>query len=179
MYLEKVLNLAQENGWDKTLGFDYEGQAVGCTPEEVAELERQLRLELPLAYKEFLLYAGKGLGDFEIGSDIFYDEVDLVELQQTAREFLIEDNAPQRFPEDAYAFWMHQGYQFCFFNTTEGDNPPVHYYIEPGEDEEPKIQWNYHPDFTNFLIVEMRDQVKHIENARRTEERIARDWRNG
>lgn len=179
MYLEIVLNEAQKNGWDKTLWFSSPGQAVGCSEEEIQNLESRLKLNLPLAYKEFLRYAGKGLGDFEIGSTIFYDDIDLVELQEIAKEFLIEDNAPFKLPDDAYVFWMHQGYMFCFFKTSEGDNPPVHFHIEVGEREEQEIKWNYQAHFTDFLITEMRDQVRHIENAKQTEDRIARDWTRG
>ncbi len=177
MYLEKVINQAEENGWDETLSFSHPNQIKGCTPQEIAELEQQLKLELPLAYKEFLLYAGKGLGSFENGSRIFYDDdVGLIELQQIAREFLAEDDFPQKLPDDAYVFWMHQGYMFCFFRTSEGDNPPVHFHQESFKDD---FAWNHQKHFTDFLIVEMRDQAKHLENAQRLEAELARDWRNG
>ncbi len=68
---------------------------------------------------------------------------------------------------------------FCFFKTSEGDNPPVHFHTEVGEREEQEIKWNYQAHFTDFLITEMRDQARHIENARRIEDEIARDWTRG
>jgi hypothetical protein len=38
-------------------------------------------------------------------------------------------------PPDAFVFWMHQGYQFCFFRTSDGDDPPVYYYLQAGLSE--------------------------------------------
>lgn len=176
MYIEIVLNEARRKGWDKMLWFEHTRQAIGCSEEEILKLENSLKLSLPLAYKEFLRFAGKGLGDFEVGSTIFYDDIDLIELQEIAREFLIEDNFPQKLPDDAYVFWMHQGYMFCFFRTSEGDNPPVHFHRESFKED---FAWNYQAHFTDFLITEMRDQVRHRLETEEIRSRIARDWTRG
>ena len=32
--------------------------------------------------------------------------------------------------DDDFVFFMHQGYEFCFFKLSEGDNPPVYFYSE-------------------------------------------------
>jgi hypothetical protein len=176
MYLEIVLQQAKANGWDELMFFNFPSQKRGCTLEEIINLEKAINQKLPIAYKEFLVFCGYGLGDFEVGSDIFY-ETDLVELQKDARDLLVENNFPRELPDDAFVFWMHGGYMFSFFRTSEGDNPPVHYYNEGLHKKD--FVWNYQAHFTDFLITEMNDQARHIENARRIEDEIARDWTRG
>ena len=116
-----------------------------------------------------------GLGDFSVGSDMFY-ETDLIELQKDARDLLVENNFRQKLPVDAYVFWMHGGYMFCFFRASEGDNPPIHFYRESFKDD---FAWNYHPHFTEFLIQRMQADAEHRESASQIEEQIARDWTRG
>ena len=41
--------------------------------------------------------------------------------------------------DDDFVFWMSQGCMFCFFKLSEGDNPPVYFYNESGEDRFIKI----------------------------------------
>lgn len=155
------------------------GRFHPCTMEEVRNLEQKVRLKLPLAYKEFLLWSGHGLGNFEIGSDFYYDE--LVEMQEIAPEILKANPVvnrpefPQKLPDDAFVFWMHQGYQFTFFRTSEGDNPPVHYYNDPTAKD---FLWNYQAHFTDFLITELKNHARWAENSRRLQDEIARDWQN-
>lgn len=49
-----------------------------------------------------------------------------------------EDEARVVLPEDAIAFMMHQGYQFMFVRSGEGEDPPVYYYREQGGEFEKK-----------------------------------------
>src|SRR6266851_6487960 len=103
-------------------------EIVPCTEDEVHTLERQLGFSLPGAYKEFLLWMGHGAGILLRGSDCFYQH--LPPLRTWAEELLEENNFPEPLPEDAFVFFMHQGYQFNFFRISEGDDPPVHFYGE-------------------------------------------------
>ncbi len=167
-YLAQVKQVLAENP-----SLNLSGHFYPCTEKEISELEKQIGLKLPEAYKEFLLWSGKGLGSFEIGSDIFYDQVDLVELQQDARDLLVENNFPQQLPEDAFVFWMHGGYMFTFFRTSEGANPSVHFYRESFKED---FAWNHQAHFTDFLIVEMRDQARYQRESQEIWDRIARDW---
>ncbi len=64
------------------LWFEHTGRAIGCSEEEILKLENNLKLSLPLAYKQFLRFAGKSLGYFEAGSTIFFDDIDLAELKE-------------------------------------------------------------------------------------------------
>ncbi len=156
------------------------GHFYPCTEEEITELEKQVGLKLPKAYREFLLWSGNGLGSFEIGSVFFYKD-ELVEIQEIAREIMDADDlvgkpaSPDKLPDDAYIFWMHEGYMFTFFRTSEGDNPPVHFFRE-GEN---RIRWNYQEHFTDFLLTEMNNHVKWAESSRQIQDEIARDWTRG
>ena len=157
MYIEQVLDEM------KRLGTPDIQQFIPCTAEEVLLLEQQIRLSFPIAYREFLLTMGKGAAGFLVGSEFLYQ--DLRGLQEVAREMLAEDAFPQQLPEDTFVFFMHQGYQFNFFRTSEGDNPPVYRYFE-GKDQEtfPLI----YPHYTDFLLTELRDHADFLQRRRKS-----------
>lgn len=96
-----------------------------CDEKRIQELVRQFG-RLPAAYLEFMRYAGNG--SFWVGSDCSFD--DLPVLRGYADELLEENAFSKRLPDDAFVFWMHQGYMFCFFCLSDGDDPPVYYYSE-------------------------------------------------
>ncbi len=145
MYIEHVLNEM------KRLGIPNPRKFVPCTEEEVAHLEEATHLSLPQTYREFLRTMGKDADLFLMGSDFMYPQ--LLNLQEVAREILIEDAFPQSLPEDAFVFFMHQGYQFGFFRTSEGDDPPVYWYVEQKEHEAFRCPY---PQFTEFLLDMLR-----------------------
>ena len=74
-----------------------------------------------------------------MGSD--FSPPELFQLQIWGKELLEENDFPFRLGEKDFVFYMHQGYQFCFFNVDEGDgdldegdgDPPVYYYLEGNE----------------------------------------------
>lgn len=128
-----------------------------CNREEISKLEQQVGIKLPSAYQEFLQIMGKGAGQFLRGSDCFYPE--LLELQKAAIEILEENNFPQTLPQDAFVFFMHQGYQFSFFRLSEGENPPTYSYCE-GESQQDFIQT--HQRFSDFLATEIELYVNYL-----------------
>lgn len=99
-----------------------------CTQKEVEQLEHKLGAQLPLAYKEFLLWMGHGAGGILRGSDCFYWH--LIDIQQGAIELLAENAFPEKLPDAAFVFLMHQGYTFVFFRINQGDDPEVYHYME-------------------------------------------------
>lgn len=103
-------------------------RVIPCTEQEIAQLERQYQLTLPAAYREFLLWMGKGAGNFLAGDACYYDA--LSQLHEDALELLAENGVTQRLPDDAFVFSMHDGYQFLFFRASEGENPPAYWYGE-------------------------------------------------
>jgi hypothetical protein len=122
MYLARVKQQLKE------LKLVSPNELSGCTADEVNRLEQQLKISLPAAYQEFLLWMGHGAGQFLRGSDCFYKH--LPYLRDWAIELLQENNFPEPLPEDAFVFFMHQGYQFSFFSLSEGDDPPIYSYCE-------------------------------------------------
>ena len=101
---------------------------------------------------------GKGAEGFLVGSDFFYQQLD--DLQEVAEELLEENNFPEQLPQDAFVFFMHQGYHFNFFRTSEGDDPPIYRYLE-GPDRE-TFPLTY-PHFTDFLLQGVQDYARYIE----------------
>lgn len=144
MYLDKVKTHF------KQLDLVSSGELIPCSPEEIRALEEQLGLSLPGAYKEFLLWMGHNAGSFLRGSDCFYQ--DLRHLREWAIELLEENDFSETLPNDAFVFFMHQGYQFAFLRTCEGDDPPVYYYHE-GMDQTSFIR--AYRSFSEFLSNEI------------------------
>lgn len=102
----------------------------GCSEQQVDLIEQHFAVKLPSTYVAFLLRMGKEAGSFMLGSSAFYDEI--YSLREYAIELLAENNF-KPLPDNAFVFFMHQGYQFGFFDVSEGDNPPVYYYNEGNE----------------------------------------------
>ncbi|MEH2196707.1 SMI1/KNR4 family protein [Nostoc sp.] len=127
-----------------------ENQPWPCSDLEIIQFERQNGITLPSNYKDFLKMMGHGAGKFLRGSDCFYQH--LPQIQKWAKELLVENDFPEALPEDAFVFFMHQGYQFSFFRLSEGDNPPTYSYCE-GQQEPYFVK--SHDTFSDFLAVEI------------------------
>jgi SMI1-KNR4 cell-wall len=151
MYLDRVKNQLIE------LKLVKPDELVGCTRDEVSAIEQQLGIPLPLAYQEFLLSMGHSAGQFLRGSDCFFKH--LPQLQEWAIDLLQENNFAQSLPEDAFIFFMHQGYQFSFFRVSEGADPPTYSYSEE-TDETSFIK--SHESFSEFLATEVEIHVKYL-----------------
>jgi len=82
---------------------------------------------LPKTYIRFLELMGRGAGSFMEGSSAFIDE--LFYLREGVDELILQHEL-KPLPDDAFVFWMHQGYQAAFFRTKDGDDPPVYFYAE-------------------------------------------------
>lgn len=117
----------------------------GCTQLEIENLERLVGSPLPLAYKQFLLAIGHGAGAFLNGTDVFYGQV--ATLTDAAKMLLAENGLPDELPKDGFVFYMHQGYEFGYFQTGDGADPPVYQYVEGNG--APKLVW---PSFTGYLV---------------------------
>lgn len=97
---------------------------IGVSETEISNLENNLNLKLPKAYKEFLFIAGKRdsiIGDWNRGYD------DLEFMQEYAKE------AFQRVGLQMKPFWCFAEYNDAdsslFFFLDEGDNPPVYNFV--------------------------------------------------
>lgn len=97
---------------------------IPASNKEIIEVEQRLNIQFPEFYIDFLKLAGNGLTPFWQGSD--YEVNKLVDLQTASKEILIENG--QNVTENMFTFWMHQGYQFCFF--TIDSNFSIYYFNE-------------------------------------------------
>lgn len=112
--------------------------------------------KLPQAYIEFMSVMGNGTdGKFMGGDSCFMNEI--YDLRQGAFELLEENESENTLTDEDFVFWMSQGCMFCFFKLNEGDNPPVYFYNEDGEDEYIKVA----NSLTEFLInrLEMNENL--------------------
>jgi hypothetical protein len=145
MYLDRVIARLVEQGVDLK-------EFKPCTEQEVQELEQQLERRLPAAYREFLLTMGHGAGEVFQSDDCFYE--DLPKIQRLATILLKPSDAT--LPDDAFVF-LYAGYQFLFFRTSEGDDPPAYYYME-GDDMSSGFQQQY-KHYTDFLMLAIEEHV--------------------
>ncbi|MEH2210538.1 SMI1/KNR4 family protein [Nostoc sp.] len=134
-----------------------ENQLLPCSDLEIIQFEQQQGITLPSIYKDFLKMMGHGAGKFLRGSDCFYQH--LPQIQEWAKELLVENDFSEALPEDAFVFFMHQGYQFSFFRLSEGDNPPTYSYCE-GQQEPYFVK--SHDTFSDFLAVEIELYLKSL-----------------
>ncbi|REK37785.1 MAG: SMI1/KNR4 family protein [Planctomycetota bacterium] len=125
---DEFLQTIEDHLWKRQVASP--GSIRGCSEEEIREIRQRLG-HLPAAYVAFLRRMGRGAGEWFLGSDVFYPTC--LELNAWAAETLAEESNPPQLPEDAVVFGMHQGYQFHFMVSSEGDDPPVYYYHEGGE----------------------------------------------
>lgn len=107
------------------------------TKEQMEELCSSIKgKSLPKAYIEFMSVMGNGTG-YMVGDSCFMNEI--YDLKQGAVELLEENKSDNLLTDDDFVFWMSQGCMFCFFKLTEGDNPPIYFYNESGEDKFIKV----------------------------------------
>ncbi len=101
---------------------------LGCTDEEVLEIEKFYNLKLPDAYKEYLLKFGKRSGDFLRECEIYYPHI--LENREAA-ETLLDANTDYKLKQSDYVFIARYGCQFWFFQTEDRNpNPSVLRYTE-------------------------------------------------
>lgn len=102
-------------------------EVSGCSIPEIVDLEKELEVFFPEAYREFLLWMGKDTGKFLIGSEVTYQH--LAKIQGWANEVLEERELPL-LPPNAFVFYIHQSYQFAYFLLNEGDDPKIYFFDE-------------------------------------------------
>ncbi len=118
---------------------------LGCTPEQLADVERDFGRPLPAIYRAFLERMGCGAGRFYRGTHYFYPEIR--GLNSAAVDLLRECGNKPILPANALVFSMHQGYQFLFMSDLPRDDPAVYHYHEGGDGFE-----LCHHSFSNYLL---------------------------
>lgn len=93
---------------------------IGCTDEEIHEIELSAGFMLPKSYMEFMRIAGKNSGRFLRDCEIHYPQV--IHTNQRTKE------AAGKFidlPNPCFFFFNYIGVSELFF-TDESDNPPIY-----------------------------------------------------
>lgn len=132
-------------------------------PSSEAQIEAYaaaIHLPLPKAYKEFLLWLGESAGGF-MGEYVLIGDC-LRRNREDALELLAEHDCTELLPDDAIVFaWFNQGQGFGFIRASEGDNPPVSFYVE-GKG----MIWQTHPNLEAFVIDYMETFLDNIEKRK-------------
>jgi len=90
-------------------------------------------MPLPAAYRAFLLLMGRKPDSFFDGSDCSLSR--LTQMQAAAHQLPVKTGSSFVLPANAFAFWMHKGYEFMYFLCEpETDDPAVFQYIESEND---------------------------------------------
>lgn len=107
-------------------------EIIGCSEEEIKEIESQRNLVLPASYKDFLRGMGKCAGWLLEGSDFYYPE--MLDCQALAERLLAGDKTLFSLGQSCFVFIQHQGYQFMYFDTASNSfDPPVFHYLQGAE----------------------------------------------
>jgi len=99
---------------------------------EIADIEQQLKVRLPAAYKAFLLLAGHGCEPLE--SSRYAIDDDLAALQRAGQAIGQRNGAA--LPQYAFVFFVHQGYACQFFLLQDGDDPTVYLCVDGAQPAE-------------------------------------------
>lgn len=95
----------------------------GCSLGEIRQVENAFGLTLPAFYVAFLHKMGRDTGRFMKGSSVRYPE--LLKLRKYAEELLTETSTNFKLGKKDFVFFVHQGYQFAYFQADKGDDPEV------------------------------------------------------
>ncbi|MCY6490242.1 SMI1/KNR4 family protein [Leptolyngbya sp. GGD] len=133
-----------------------------CTEEEIEQIEHFLGLPLPAAYREFLLWSGKQCYFMDEMGLPFYSS-EKTDLRKIALEILEMNEATDILPDDAIIISIFdETAAFAFIRTSEGDNPPVHYFGGMRANGESVIKWNWAASIEELCIERMEDIVAQV-----------------
>ena len=100
------------------------GSLVGCSDGEIAALESYFSVQLPEAYKAFLRVWGKADGGYL--NDCLYLYSSLIKWVRPSAESSAQLNNLQILP--TWFFFLARDSVFLFFDTVQGNDPPVFRY---------------------------------------------------
>lgn len=101
----------------------------GCTPEEVAEIEAAAGQPLPLAYRQWLVEAGRKVGPPRIQSQfqrafMLYPEV--LEVREIVAEIIAETGGDRSLLDRAIPFFNWDIYHICLLDMSPPrEDPPI------------------------------------------------------
>jgi hypothetical protein len=144
-------------------GLATQDELIGCSEEEIAEFEANHHVALPAFYRGFLMRMGRRAGAFFRGTDILLRRDG---YRQWALELLADNNYPFKLPDDAFVFFLHQGYVMGYFICDGSDDPPVFIYSE-GRDTTPKRVADH---LSDYFLKAADDSIELQNNLQRRRE---------
>lgn len=99
----------------------------GINEAEIRSLEDEASVKLPLVYVKFLMAMGS-YASFLAGESYLIEDVH--DLRKGAEYTLKADNFNYILGADDFVFSSSQGTAYYFFRLSEGEDPPVYYFME-------------------------------------------------
>ncbi len=96
---------------------------IGCTEQEITNLEEYIGSKLPVVFREYLLVMGRSAGAYSRGTSFLYK--DLFEITDLAKKTMLLEQGV-KLPKDTFVIFSHQGCIFGYFKLADGNNPPVY-----------------------------------------------------
>ena len=113
--------------FDKIIeNYDVEGNS-GHSEESVRLLESHMDIELPMAYKAYLLSIGQNTVPFNYATK---STDSLPEIRREAERLLLQSAECLSLNDGDFVFLLNEGFMFLFFRIDEGDDPPVYGFAE-------------------------------------------------
>lgn len=132
---------------------------IGCSQHEIATIEAQFGISLPVSYKEFLRTMGKEMGDF--ANDVVMTYPGIVQFCRDRGERYANEIGFE-LSEKHFVFLIREDV-FMFFDTLLAD-PPV-YRIDTAVDNEPTVVGS---SFLEYLTSYVTDEVTLAEQLERS-----------
>jgi hypothetical protein len=126
---------------------------AGCSEEEISQLEAKAGVLLPAAYKDFLRTFGKECGTFLNDCCFLYSTL-LLYCRPLAEE-LAHANELRLMP--TWFVFLERDVMFLYFDTTQGDDPPVWRFKEG--DSKPELMAESFSNCLNSLATVEIDAV--------------------
>lgn len=124
---------------------------VGCTEDEIQNLERSFSVRLPAAYKDFLRAFGKESGGFLNDCSYLYPSLMTIvkrEVDSIAKRFALK-------LDPCWFVFLSRDPIILLFDTTKGDDPPVWRFDEDTEELKEVF-----PSFTAWLNDIVRGDIE-------------------
>ncbi|QIB74798.1 SMI1/KNR4 family protein [Halogeometricum borinquense] len=131
-----------------------DAEIEGCSAEEISQIENESNVRLPAAYVAFLKEMGRSAGDFLRGDDLFYP--DMIGLQDTVEECMFVSDSSAVLAESDFVFAGHHDYVYLYFDTEDGEDPPVYRYIYMAGEDQPEQVFD---TFSEWFESSVEDEI--------------------
>ncbi len=124
---------------------------VGCTRQEIENIEETCGVTLPSSYRSFLRHLGRSSGSFLQGHTCHYPR--LRKLQDRAKRAFQREGVESEFENSYFAFLGSQSVVFYYFDTEGGRSDPPVYVLAEGR-ESPERYFDSYSEWLHSQIEE-------------------------